>query len=133
MSSHDPYAAVRDKRLSELTPEQRDLAHELWLRNNYAYFPRHYWDRDDALFPAVMRVIDRLRQHPDHEFKEYTLEFDIPAAETGWRLVWAALKAALWPLTRPVALVPVACRLSVHLKHTDTGFFIAEPRVEFKQ
>lgn len=30
--------AVRDKRMCDLTPEQQRDAHELWIRNNLAYF-----------------------------------------------------------------------------------------------
>lgn len=38
MRAAPDFAAVHDKRMSELTPEQQDDARELWLRNNYAYF-----------------------------------------------------------------------------------------------
>ena len=40
------FNAVRDKRMSELTPAQRDDAHELWLRKNLgwmgSYHAEHY-------------------------------------------------------------------------------------------
>lgn len=57
----DPFAEVRGKRMSELSPEQQDLAHELWLRDNVRSFLDYYWSRPDSLFPSVFRVIDRLR------------------------------------------------------------------------
>lgn len=57
----DPFADLRNKRLSELNEEQRDRAMELWLRDNAGSFGPYYSDRPDALFPSVFRVIDRLR------------------------------------------------------------------------
>jgi len=61
MSTPDPYAEIRGKRLSELTPEQRDLANEMWLRQNYSSFGHYHWGHEDALFPSVLRYIDSLR------------------------------------------------------------------------
>ena len=61
MNKANHYADIRDKRMSELTPEQRDRAHELWLRENYMSFGQHY-SSYDGLFPSVLRVIDRLRE-----------------------------------------------------------------------
>ena len=58
---NDPFADVRGKRMSELTEEQRDRAQELWLRENAWTFGRYYADREDALFPSIFRVINRLR------------------------------------------------------------------------
>lgn len=58
---NDPFADVRGKRMSELTEEQADRAHELWLRENAWTFGRYYADREDALFPRIFRVINRLR------------------------------------------------------------------------
>lgn len=53
----DPFADVRDKRMSELTDEQRDRATELWAREQRGWFLPEQRERLDALF----RVIDRLR------------------------------------------------------------------------
>ncbi len=53
----DPFADVRDKRLSELTPEQQDLAMELWVRNEIQSFDAQSRGRLEAL----LRVMDRLR------------------------------------------------------------------------
>lgn len=61
----DPFKDIRDKRLSELNPEQRDRACELWLRQNHWSFGSYYSDRDDALFPSILRVVDRLRRDND--------------------------------------------------------------------
>jgi hypothetical protein len=62
VSTPDPYAEIRNKRMSELTPEQADLAMEKWLRENYLSFGQHYGYRRDALFPSVLRHIDSLRE-----------------------------------------------------------------------
>lgn len=53
----DPFADVRDKRMSELTDEQKDRALELWSRQQKGWFSSEQAQRMDALF----RVIDRLR------------------------------------------------------------------------
>lgn len=58
----DPFADIRDKRMSEMTDEQKDRCHELWLRQNMQFFNHHYWSDDRALFPSIFRVIDRLRE-----------------------------------------------------------------------
>lgn len=57
----DPFAEVRDKRMSELTPEQQDLAMELWVRTQIDFFSFEPRDRLEAL----LRVIDRQRGRPE--------------------------------------------------------------------
>lgn len=57
----DPFADVRDKRMSELTPEQQDLAMELWVRTQIDFFSFEPRDRLEAL----LRVIDRQRGRPE--------------------------------------------------------------------
>ena len=60
----DVFEDVRDKALSELTDEQKDLAYELWLRTNLgsmtAYHQQHY--------SSLLKVIDRLREHQTPEW-----------------------------------------------------------------
>ena len=60
-SLEDPFADIRDKRMSELNSEQRDRAFECWLRKEYLSFGSYYGEQQDSLFPSVFRVIDRLR------------------------------------------------------------------------
>lgn len=52
----DPFADLRDKRMGELSDEQKDRAYEMWLRKEMG----HRWPLRDV-FEAVLRVIDRLR------------------------------------------------------------------------
>lgn len=59
---YDPFADIRNKRMSELSEEQRDRATELWLRENALTFGRYYSEGKDALFPSLFREIDRLRE-----------------------------------------------------------------------
>lgn len=67
MSKRDPFADIRGKRFSEMSQEQQDRAHELWLRENYLSFGHYYGSGKDALFPSLFRVIDRLRDQVPHE------------------------------------------------------------------
>lgn len=53
----DPFADVRDKRMGELTPEQKDRAYEQWARKQIG----HNWPLRDV-FEAMFRVIDQLRE-----------------------------------------------------------------------
>ena len=52
----DHFADIRDKRMSELTDEQKDRAYEKWLRDQMG----HNWPLNDV-FEAMLRIIDRLR------------------------------------------------------------------------
>ena len=44
MRTAPDFDAVRDKRISELTPEQQGDAMELWLRNNLQWMPKYHRD-----------------------------------------------------------------------------------------
>lgn len=71
----DPFADVRDKRMSELNTEQLDRASELWLRTNAnpdsgnAYWVTHV--------RTLLRVIDRLR-HEVAKLQARTLDRRTP-------------------------------------------------------
>lgn len=55
--TNDPFAEIRGKTMGELTPEQHNLAIELWAREQRMSFTYYYRD----LFDHVFKVIDRLR------------------------------------------------------------------------
>ena len=58
----DPFADVRDKRMGELSDEQKDRAYEMWLRKEMGGLNVGMrWPLGDV-FEALLRVIDRLRQ-----------------------------------------------------------------------
>ncbi|MCZ8254723.1 MAG: hypothetical protein O9327_03425 [Polaromonas sp.] len=58
----DPFAAVRGVAMGDLSPEDQDLAHELWMRENLAAMQPHYREAMQRLF----NVIDRLREGPSN-------------------------------------------------------------------
>lgn len=58
----DPFAAVRGVSMGDLSPEDQDLAHELWMRENLAAMQPHYREAMQRLF----NVIDRLREGPSN-------------------------------------------------------------------
>lgn len=60
---HDPFASVRGARMGDLSTEDQDLAHELWMRENVAAMQPHYREGMQRLF----NVIDRLRLLPANE------------------------------------------------------------------
>lgn len=53
----DPFEQVRGKRMGELTPEQTDLATELWLRQQIGPSSGYWFGH----ITALTRIIDRLR------------------------------------------------------------------------
>jgi hypothetical protein len=55
--NQDPFADIRDKRMSELNPEQQERARELWLRTQIGPGDRYWYEQLQLLF----RIIDRLR------------------------------------------------------------------------
>ena len=55
--TEDPFADVRDKRVSELTAEQYDRATELWLRSQIGPSESYWFGHLQVLF----KIIDRLR------------------------------------------------------------------------
>ncbi len=54
----DPFADIRNKRMGELSPEQKDRSTELWLRQQIGPSESYWHPHLKALF----RVIDRLRE-----------------------------------------------------------------------
>lgn len=58
--TEDPFADVRDKRVSELTAEQYDRATELWLRSQIGPSESYWFGHLQVLF----KIIDRLRAAP---------------------------------------------------------------------
>ena len=56
----DPFADIHDKRIGEMTAEQKDRAIELWLRNQKGWLPMSQREHVEAL----LRVIDGLRTTP---------------------------------------------------------------------
>lgn len=58
MNKPDPFADIRDKRMSELDAEQKDRAQELWLREQIGPSESYWRPHLQALF----RVIDRMRE-----------------------------------------------------------------------
>lgn len=58
--AEDPFADVRDKRVSELTAEQYDRATELWLRSQIGPSESYWFGHLQVLF----KIIDRLRAVP---------------------------------------------------------------------
>lgn len=58
--AEDPFADVRDKRVSELTAEQYDRATELWLRSQIGPSESYWFGHLQVLF----KIIDRLRAAP---------------------------------------------------------------------
>lgn len=57
-AANDPFADIRDKRLSRLNDEQKDRAMELWARQNWVWED----ERVRSILQAMARVIDRLRE-----------------------------------------------------------------------
>lgn len=57
----DPFADIRNKRMSELNEEQIDRATELWLRQNIGPSEQYWY----SLLQSVFRVINRLRAERD--------------------------------------------------------------------
>ena len=55
--SHPDFDAVRDKRMSEMTPAQRDDSLELWLRTNIAWMGDYYQKHIEFL----LRRLDEAR------------------------------------------------------------------------
>lgn len=95
----DPFASVRDKRMNELTDEQKDVAHELWLREQMG----PSWPLRETL-EAVLRVVDRLRVDAERyrklrevlqgavgsgvEFCDAKLVYEEPTPGKEWRIFW---------------------------------------------
>lgn len=55
--SNPRWAAIEGKRMSELTPEQLDDAHELWLRENLDWMPDYHHEH----YVRLLKRIDALR------------------------------------------------------------------------
>lgn len=51
------FSALRDKRMSELTPEQREDARELWLRDNLRWMPEYHAE----FYRMLLNRLDALR------------------------------------------------------------------------
>ena len=52
-SMEPDFDAVRDKRMSELTPAQRDDAHELWIRNNVGWMGEYHQPKYEFLLKRL--------------------------------------------------------------------------------
>lgn len=125
------FATVRDKRMSEMTPEQREDAHELWLREQMDHMAPYYQEHLLFLLDRLDQVRAAAYEASENPVEAVDAEFDAAHTSADPRAVDTLVEALDQTLrARGFTIVP-AEELAADVRELSAALLDEQQRLEW--